>query len=178
MLPLALDVCPQNACDRGASLCANEHSKKTVDPILPSTGQPKAVLCAFAYRNKGKSQPTLALIGVDTATCGVEHPFGPSHLPFFYKGNIMKYSLILVAVAALGLSACQKPAETPAAPPATVIEVPVAVPGPAGEPGQPGAEGMPGATGAAGTAGETGASGKPGEEGKAGETIIVVPEGK
>ena len=65
----------------------------------------------------------------------------------------MKYSLILVAVAALGLSACQKPAETPAVPPATVIEVPVAVPGPAGEPGKPGAEGMPGATGAAGTAG-------------------------
>jgi hypothetical protein len=97
---------------------------------------------------------------------------------FFYKGNIMKYSLILVAIAAFGLSACQKPAETPVAPPATVITVPVAVPGPAGEPGKPGAEGMPGATGAAGTAGDTGASGKPGEEGKPGETIIVVPESK
>jgi hypothetical protein len=83
MLPLALDVCPQNACDRSASLCANEHSKKTFDPILPSTGQPKVVLCAFAYRNKGKSQPTLALIGVDTATRGVEHQFGPSYLSFF-----------------------------------------------------------------------------------------------
>ncbi len=90
----------------------------------------------------------------------------------------MKYSLILVAIAAFGLSACQKPAETPVAPPATVITVPVAVPGPAGEPGKPGAEGMPGATGAAGTAGDTGASGKPGEEGKPGETIIVVPESK
>jgi hypothetical protein len=109
---------------------------------------------------------------------------------FFYKGNIMKYSLILVAIAALGLSACQKPAETPAAPATTVIEVPVSVPGPAGEPGKPGAEGMPGATGAAGTTGDTGAtgaagntgdtgaSGKPGEEGKPGETIIVVPESK
>lgn len=84
----------------------------------------------------------------------------------------MKYSLILVAIAAFGLSACQKPAETPAAPAATVIEVPVAVPGPAGEPGKPGAEGMPGA------AGDTGATGASGEQGKPGETIIVVPESK
>ena len=90
----------------------------------------------------------------------------------------MKYPLLLVAVAAFGLSACQKPAETPAAPTTTVIEVPVAVPGPAGEPGKAGAEGMPGATGATGTAGETGTSGATGEQGKAGETIIVVPESK
>ena len=93
----------------------------------------------------------------------------------------MKYPLLLVAVAAFGLSACQKPAETPAAPPATVIQVPVAVPGPAGEPGKAGAEGMPGATGATGTtgdAGATGTSGTPGEQGKPGETIIVVPESK
>jgi hypothetical protein len=102
----------------------------------------------------------------------------PSHLSHFYKGNIMKYSLLLVAVAAFGLSACQKPAETPAAPPATVIQVPVAVPGPAGEPGKAGAEGMPGATGATGTTGDAGASGTPGEQGKPGETIIVVPESK
>jgi hypothetical protein len=107
-----------------------------------------------------------------------EHQTGQSYPPLFYKGNIMKYPLLLVAVAAFGLSACQKPAETPAAPTTTVIEVPVAVPGPAGEPGKAGAEGMPGATGATGTAGETGASGATGEQGKAGETIIVVPESK
>lgn len=98
---------------------------------------------------------------------------------FSPKGNIMKYSFLLVVVTAFGLSACQKPADTPAAPATTtVIEVPVAVPGPAGEPGRTGAEGMPGATGATGTAGEAGTSGATGEQGKPGETIIVVPESK
>jgi hypothetical protein len=100
---------------------------------------------------------------------------------FFYKGNIMKYPLLLVAVAAFGLSACQKPAETPAAPAAQVVEVPVAVPGPAGEPGKAGAQGMPGATGATGSTGEAGAagtSGATGEQGTPDETIIVVPESK
>jgi hypothetical protein len=113
-----------------------------------------------------------------------EHHSGPLHLPHLYKGNIMKYSLLLVAVAAFGLSACQKQTETPPAPPATVIQVPVTVPGPAGEPGKPGAEGMPGATGATGNAGATGGAGAtgtagtPGEPGKPGDTIIVVPESK
>jgi hypothetical protein len=63
----------------------------------------------------------------------------------------MKYSILLAAVAALGLTACEKtvtnnpPPETPAA---------VAVPGPQGPAGAPGPQGEPG---------------------KPGDTVIVAP---
>ena len=93
----------------------------------------------------------------------------------------MKYSMLFAAVAAITLTACQKNADAPPPAPTTVIQVPVAVPGPAGEAGKPGAEGMPRATGATGNTGDAGAqgtSGTPGEKGKPGETIIVIPESK
>lgn len=63
----------------------------------------------------------------------------------------MKYSILIAAVAALSLTACEKtvnnnpPADAPAA---------VAVPGPQGPAGEPGA---------------------PGEPGKPGDTVVVAP---
>ncbi|SFU80388.1 hypothetical protein [Pseudoduganella namucuonensis] len=72
----------------------------------------------------------------------------------------MKLPILLAAVAALALTACEKttvnnpPVVDPAPAPA-VVPVPVPVPGPAGPPGAPGA---------------------PGEAGKPGDTVIVVPD--
>lgn len=66
----------------------------------------------------------------------------------------MKYSILIAALAALSLTACEKtvnnnpPAEAPAA---------VAVPGPQGPAGEPGAPGTPG------------------EPGKPGDTVVVAP---
>lgn len=98
----------------------------------------------------------------------------------------MKHLIVISAVlAAVTLSACDKPQTvTP-----TVVTVPV--PGPAGpsgavgESGAPGATGMPGSTGATGdtgatgytgSTGGTGATGATGEAGKTGgDTIVVIP---
>lgn len=95
----------------------------------------------------------------------------------------MNHVIVISAVlAAVALSACEKP--QPVTP--TVVTVPV--PGPAGpvgpggavgESGAPGATGMPGLTGATGDTGATGstggsgATGAPGKTG--GETIVVIP---
>ncbi len=87
----------------------------------------------------------------------------------------MKYSIVFTAaLLALGLSACNKPAdETPAA------TVTVPVPGPAGPTGDTGATGAPGATGADGSmgaAGATGVTGDTGQRGKTGgNTVIIIP---
>ena len=88
----------------------------------------------------------------------------------------MKYPLFAAAVAtvatvaAVTLSACQKPADTPATtnPPAATVEtrVPVLGPDPAGETGKPGHDRASGSTG------DTGKQGIPGD------TIIVIPESK
>lgn len=87
----------------------------------------------------------------------------------------MKYSIIFAAVlAALMVTACDKPAVvTP-----TVVTVPV--PGPAGPTGATGSSGMTGQTGASGatgSTGDTGATGSTGEPGKTGgdTTVVVVP---
>lgn len=100
----------------------------------------------------------------------------------------MKYSIAISAMlAALSLSACDKPAVvTPAT---TILTVPVPVPGPAGPAGVPGATGSTGETGATGytgatgstgetgATGYTGATGNKGEAGKPGDgtTVILVP---
>jgi hypothetical protein len=92
----------------------------------------------------------------------------------------MNHVIVISAVlAAVALSACDKPQTvTP-----TVITVPV--PGPAGpsgavgESGAPGATGVPGSTGATGDTGmtgSTGGTGATGEQGKTGgDTYVVVP---
>lgn len=88
----------------------------------------------------------------------------------------MKYSIVVSAVlAAMALSACDKP--TVVVPPPAVITVPV--PGPAGPTGATGATGesgstsSTGSTGATGSTGDTGATGERGKTG--GDTVIVVP---
>ena len=83
----------------------------------------------------------------------------------------MKYSILLSALlAALSLSACDKP---------TVVNVPapVAVPGPAGPTGATGNTGAEGAQGATGNQGNQGNDGNKGAPGKSGDstTIIVTP---
>ncbi|WP_166896085.1 collagen-like protein [Massilia sp. CCM 8734] len=99
----------------------------------------------------------------------------------------MKTTILAALLAIAGLTACEK---TTVNPPATVVtptvEVPVAVPGPAGAAGatgatgaagtdgNSGATGTPGAAGAAGTPGADGAKGDQGKTG--GDTVIVVPE--
>jgi len=92
----------------------------------------------------------------------------------------MKYSIIFSAVlAALALSACEKPRTvTPA-----VVTVPV--PGPDGPTGATGASGLTGSTGSTGltgatggrvATGSTGGAGPMGEPGKTGgDTVIVIP---
>ena len=83
----------------------------------------------------------------------------------------MKITILAALLAVAGLTACEK---NDVNPPATVVtptvEVPVAVPGPAGAPGAPGVPGTAGEKGADGAAGAKGAEGKPGD------TVIVVPE--
>ena len=99
----------------------------------------------------------------------------------------MKYSMLFVSIiAAVGLSACDKPS--------TVVNVPatpVAVPGPAGPQGAPGVQGdtgtqgNTGAQGYEGAQGDTGKTGSQGYEGAQGETgktgktgdgaVIIVP---
>lgn len=81
----------------------------------------------------------------------------PTHM----KGVNMKYSALFVAVAVLGLSACEKTVVTP--PPAPMADSPApvvvpVVPGPSGPAGAPGAPGEPGPQGNTG-----------------GDTIVVVP---
>ena len=81
----------------------------------------------------------------------------------------MRYSILSVALlAALGLSACERPAVV-VAPSPTVV----AVPGPAGATGATGATGevRKGDTGATGA---TGADGEKGDRGKSGSTTVVV----
>ena len=76
----------------------------------------------------------------------------------------MKYSNIipvtLVALAALTLSACDRP---------TVVNTPavVTVPGPAGATGATGSTGSTGATGSTGDTGQRGATG--------GDTVVIIP---
>ena len=95
----------------------------------------------------------------------------------------MKHVIVVSAIlAAVILSACDKP--QPVA--STVVTVPVPGPvgpsGAVGESGAPGATGMPGSTGATGDTGATGytgptggtgATGAPGKTG--GDTIVVIP---
>jgi hypothetical protein len=78
------------------------------------------------------------------------------------RGTIMKYPVLLAALALVGLTACEKtvtnnppPAVEPAPPPA-VVPGPPGPPGPQGDPGTPGPQGEPG---------------KPG-----GDTVIVQPQ--
>lgn len=76
--------------------------------------------------------------------------------------------MIIMLLAALSLTACDKPA------PSTVVNVPPApagAPGPAGPAGATGEEGNPGAKGNTGSQGETG---EPGAD----TTVIVVPPPK
>jgi hypothetical protein len=79
----------------------------------------------------------------------------------------MKYSIIypatLMALAAVTLSACDRP---------TVVNTPavVTVPGPAGPSG---ATGATGSTGSTGDTGNTGAQGQKGSTG--GDTVVVMP---
>lgn len=108
------------------------------------------------------------------------------------RGAVMQHSIPLaILVLALGVSACDRPAET------TVV-VPSTVPGPPGpqgapgaqgdtgstgytgqqgEPGYTGAQGEPGSTGASGDTGATGATGRTGTPGEAGDgtTVVIVP---
>jgi hypothetical protein len=93
----------------------------------------------------------------------------------------MNYSMLMATLlAALGLSACERP-NVVNVPPATV-----SVPGPAGPAGATGAtgatgasgvQGVQGATGSEGMQGSPGYDGSKGEPGKtgAGSTVIVVP---
>jgi len=97
---------------------------------------------------------------------------------------IMRYSILSVALlAALGLSACERPAAVVVAPSPTVV----AVPGPAGatgatgatgevKKGDTGATGNTGATGSTGATGDTGADGAKGDRGRTGgDTVVIVP---
>ena len=93
----------------------------------------------------------------------------------------MRYSILSVALlAALGLSACERPAAVVVAPSPTVV----AVPGPAGatgatgevKKGDTGATGNTGATGSTGATGDTGADGAKGDRGRTGgDTVVIVP---
>ncbi|OIQ95851.1 collagen triple helix repeat [mine drainage metagenome] len=100
------------------------------------------------------------------------------------KGIPMKYSIVFTAaLMAIGLSACDKPADVT---PAATVTVPVPGPaGPAGDTGATGATGVtgdtgaPGITGATGTTGDTGVTGDTGASGAhgktGGNTVIIVP---
>jgi hypothetical protein len=78
------------------------------------------------------------------------------------RGIVMKYSMLSIALlAALGLSACERPAVV-VAPSPTVV----AVPGPAGPAGPTGTAGTAGET----TKGDTGATGSTGATGNTGNT--------
>ena len=80
----------------------------------------------------------------------------------------MNYMIVISAVlAAVALSACDKPQIVQPA----VVTVPV--PGPAGPSGAVGESGAPGATGMTGSTGDRGATGEPGKTG--GDTYVVVP---
>src|SRR5205814_600595 len=95
------------------------------------------------------------------------------------KRNSMKHSMIFAAAAmALALTACDRPT--------AVVQIPVAVPGPAGATGATGATGSTGSsgfTGATGSTGDTGATGATGSTGDTGQrgrtggdtTVVVVP---
>lgn len=85
----------------------------------------------------------------------------------------MKYSIIypatLMALAALTLSACDRP---------TVVNTPavVTVPGPAGPSGATGASGATGSTGSTGATGDTGSTGAQGQKGSTGgDTLVIMP---
>lgn len=88
----------------------------------------------------------------------------------------MKYSIIypatLMALAALTLSACDRP---------TVVNTPavVTVPGPAGPSGATGASGATGSTGSTGSTGATGDTGSTGAQGQkgstGGDTLVIMP---
>jgi hypothetical protein len=110
------------------------------------------------------------------------------HIFFTLQGFQMKYTMPLFALlATLSLAACD--------PTPTVVNVPVAVPGPAGpagatgetgatgntgNTGSTGTTGSTGSTGSTGATGDTGATGYTGETGKTGKTgdattVIVLP---
>lgn len=87
-------------------------------------------------------------------------------------GVDMKYSIpFAILVMALGLSACDRPADK------TVV-VPSAVPGPPGPQGSPGDQGNQGATGSSGSKGEPGYTGEQGETGEPGTTGRTGEQGK
>ena len=74
----------------------------------------------------------------------------------------MKFTMLLAALTALTLSACERPKEVVAVPvPGPTAVVPVPVPGPAGAPGAPGAPGP---------------EGEKGEKGRPGDTVVIVPQ--
>jgi hypothetical protein len=82
----------------------------------------------------------------------------------------MNHSILLPAlVAAVSLSACEKPA-----PVVVNVPVPVAVPGPAGPQGATGDKGAQGNQGNQGNAGDAGLKGEAGKPG-AGTTVVVIP---
>lgn len=87
----------------------------------------------------------------------------------------MKYSTLFVSlIAALGLSACDRPTTV-----VTVPATPAPIQGPAGPQGETGAQGTTGAQGYEGSKGDTGKTGAQGYEGAQGEpggsTVVVVP---
>lgn len=98
----------------------------------------------------------------------------------------MKTAILVVMLAVVGLTACEKTTVNPPATSTTIVtptvEKQVAVPGPAGAPGATGAAGATGTAGSTGDVGATGAPGAPGatgdtgQTGKTGDTVIVVPE--
>lgn len=73
----------------------------------------------------------------------------------------MKYSVLLAALALVGLTACEKTVTNNPPPVVEPAPPPAVVPGP---PGPPGAQGEPGAPG------------PQGEPGKPGDTVIVQPQ--
>ena len=82
-----------------------------------------------------------------------------------------KYLLVSAMLAALGLTACDRPTVIV---PATPVVVPgPAVPGPAGPQGATGSQGVGGNTGNTGATGSQGDTGKTGAGG--GTAVIVVP---
>ena len=94
----------------------------------------------------------------------------------------MRFAFVVVgALSALALSACDRPMVVVPATASPAVVVPVPGPaGPQGAPGAPAKKGDTGATGATGSMGSTGMTGTEGarsEKGKTGgDTIVLIPE--
>lgn len=85
----------------------------------------------------------------------------------------MRYLILVAALSALALSACDRQTTVAPSPPVVVV------PGPAGPQGAPGMQGAPAEKGATGATGATGSDGAKGDQGKqgqtGGDTIVVIP---